>query len=87
MLVFDFGICNYEGDSGRWTRSIDTISQLKNRYFLTLWIQGLTETQGNEFYNRPMEVKPVTYIQTRTLTDYIPIELDSKMYIKEHKNG
>lgn len=61
------------GDNLRWTRGVTTIVEMCNRHFQINWDEGLTESQENEFYNQPVEVKAHTYEKTITVTDWIPI--------------
>lgn len=58
------------GDNGRWSRSVESICQIGDRYFSIVWEQGLTERQENEYYNQPVEVNKVTYEKTITVTEW-----------------
>lgn len=51
------------GDNERWTRSVNDIIKLEdryeNKYFYSLfWQEGLTEMQENEFFDQPERVYP-----------------------------
>ena len=49
---------------------MSTLSQLGDRYFVTIWEHGLTENQDNEYDNQPVEVfnpKFKQYISYRTV--------------------
>lgn len=49
-----------EGEESRWTRWIDIVFEVDNRYFMTGYDKGLTEYQEDDFYNTTIiEVKPV----------------------------
>lgn len=74
LLIFDSEVETIEGESGRWTRSVQTISKLGDRYFSTFWEQGLTEYQENEFYEQPVEVEKKTYEKTITVTEWVPVK-------------
>lgn len=45
------------GDKLRWTQPKRTIVKLDDRYFRINWQEALTEMQGNEFDNQPVEVE------------------------------
>lgn len=49
-----------EGDETRWSRWIDVVFEVDNRYFMTGYYKGLTECQEDEYYDEAViEVKPV----------------------------
>ena len=48
-----------EGENRRWSRSVQSIVALGDRYFAIDWEEGLTEMQENEFYDQPYEVKKI----------------------------
>lgn len=58
------------GDNDRWTRSVESIVQIGNRFFSICWEEGLTEYQENEYYSQPIEVEQVTYEKTITVTEW-----------------
>lgn len=45
-----------EGDSGRWTQSVETIISVGGVLWCIPWKKGLTEMQENEFYWQPYRV-------------------------------
>lgn len=46
-----------EGDSGRWTQSMDTIIRVGDDLWCIPWESGLTEYQESEFYWQPYRVE------------------------------
>lgn len=66
---------NY-GDNNRWTRGVESIVQIGERFFLINWSEGLTEYQENEYYSQPVEVEKVTYEKTITVTEWKEIKKD-----------
>lgn len=58
------------GDNNRWTRGVESIVQIGNRFFSICWEEGLTEYQENEYYSQPVEVEKVTYEKTITVTEW-----------------
>jgi hypothetical protein len=60
-LAYEYEIEREEGEDRRWSRTITSYVQLKDRFFIVNWEQGLTEMQDNEFYDQPYEVKKKTY--------------------------
>ena len=71
-LVWNYEKDRVEGDSGRWTKSVQSICELKGRLVAVDWQEGLTECQENEFYDVPYYVKAVE--KTVVITEYVPIE-------------
>ena len=55
-LVDWFEIECTEGDDRRWSRSMGSICQVRDRFFEVQWDKGLTEMQENSYYNQPIEV-------------------------------
>ena len=57
--LLDYEVCEerYYGDNRRWTRTVYSIIELKARYFMLEWEQGLTESQENCFLTQPYEVE------------------------------
>lgn len=64
------------GDNNRWTRGVESIVQIGNRFFSICWDEGLTECQENEYYGQPVEVEKVTYEKTITVTEWKEIKKD-----------
>lgn len=58
------------GENRRWTRSVQSIVELCNRYFCIQWEEGLTEYQDNSFYEQPYEVKRHDYTKTIIVTEW-----------------
>lgn len=59
-----------EGDSGRWTQSVQTIIEVDGVLYAVDWQRGLTECQENEFYDQPYKVKRVEKEVTTTVVTY-----------------
>lgn len=75
-LVFEYDEISKEyGENRRWSRSIDTVIEIQNHYFLIEWEEGLTENQENEFFNQPVEVMKHEYEKTITVTEWIPVSV------------
>lgn len=62
-----------EGDNRRWLKSMDTVLKIDDKYFMVCWQEGLTESQENEFYNQPVEVKHTVEVKTVTVNHYNPV--------------
>lgn len=56
-LVFEFFICDEEGDQRRWVQGMFSVVELGGRTFGINWDRALTECQEHAFYNQPYEVK------------------------------
>lgn len=60
-IVFEDSIAKVietiEGDDRRWVRDMQTIVQIKDRYFSIYWDKALTECQEHYFHSQPVEVK------------------------------
>jgi len=73
-IVFEDSIANVietlEGDDRRWVRSMETIIQLKDRYFSICWDKGLTENQDHSFYNQPVEVIQEKKVICKTVIEW-----------------
>ena len=69
--IRNFEIERDEGENRRWSRSVVSILELCGRYFSLTWEEGLTECQGNEFYNQPFEVEKTSYQKTITVTEWV----------------
>lgn len=72
QLVNEYEIETNEGDDNRWTRNMQTIIEISNRYFSIWWQKGLTEMQENMYIEQPVEVKRHTYQKTITVTEWLP---------------
>ncbi|MDD5022211.1 MAG: hypothetical protein PHR82_08820 [Endomicrobiaceae bacterium] len=72
-VVFGYEVDTEYGDNRRWTRTVTTIVELLGRFFSIDWEEGLTESQENEFYNQPVEVKKNTYEKTIVVTEWVAI--------------
>lgn len=66
-LFYEYEIHTEEGEEGRWSRYMTTISKLNNTYIVTYWSKGLTEYQENEYDDYPIIVES---IDTETITMY-----------------
>jgi len=75
MLLYEYDEIEREyGDNRRWSRSVNSIIKLGERYFSLDWEEGLTECQENEFYSQPIEVEKVTYEKTIIVTEWKSIK-------------
>lgn len=45
------------GENRRWSRSVQTVNQIGDRFFAIDWEQGLTERQEDEVWEQPYEVE------------------------------
>lgn len=72
-LAFEYEIDRTYGENRRWTRMVESIVKLGERFFCVNWEEGLTECQENEFYKQPYEVKEHTYKKTIVVTEWVPI--------------
>ena len=45
-----------EGEDRRWSRTNQSFLKIKERYFVIVWEEGLTEMQQNDYNNQPYEV-------------------------------
>ena len=74
-LVWEFNEIELEyGENRRWSRSATSIIEIGGRFFQVDWENGLTESQPNEFYNQPIEVKKETYEKTITVIEWKKIK-------------
>ena len=72
-LVYDgVEVDEIEGDSGRWTQSVETIIDIDGDLWAIDWQRGLTEYQENEFYNQPYKV--VKKERQVIITEYVALE-------------
>jgi len=68
-------VAELEGDDHRWQREVSTIVKAHGRYWRIDWMRALTENNEDEFWNQPVEVRPVTrIIPAREVTEYVQIE-------------
>ena len=58
-LIWNYEYERIEGKNRRWSRWVDVIIKLKDRYFKIAFDEGLTEMQPDEYYTDIEEVKPV----------------------------
>lgn len=70
-IIFEFKVERKNGDNRRWSRNVNTISKIGDRYFSINWEEGLTESQENDYYDYPTEVEKKTYEKTITVTEWI----------------
>lgn len=49
-----------KGKNNRWTKDMETIFRVGDDYWCLPWQRGLTEYQGNGFYDQPYRVIPET---------------------------
>lgn len=64
-LVWSHETDREEGENRRWTRTVTSIVKLNGRTFSLDWEEGLTESQENDYYNQPYEVKK--QFETKTI--------------------
>lgn len=50
-----------EGEDRRWSRTMESIVKIKDRYFKITWEKGLTEMQEDECYYNPEEYELIEY--------------------------
>ena len=48
-----------EGENRRWNQAITTVIEIDGKCYAIDWLRGLTESQENEYWNQPYEVKLV----------------------------
>ena len=70
-LVCDYEIEAEEGEDHRWQREITSIIQLDDRFFSISWMRALTEMQNNDYWEQPIEVKPITYTKTIEVKEWV----------------
>ena len=66
-------VCEMEGDEHRWTRDMQTIFAVGDRFFALDWSRGLTERQENEYWDQPYEVRKEQHEETIVVTNWVPI--------------
>ena len=59
-----------KGADRRWSRAMQTILNIKDKYFSIEWDCGLTEKTENVFYNQPKEVELVQKEITQIVNTY-----------------
>ena len=52
--MYDFK--TIEGEDRRWQRTKQSFLKIKEKYFVIIWEEGLTEKQENDYDNQPYEV-------------------------------
>lgn len=67
-----------EGENRRWSRSVNVVKQVDERFFSINYEEGLTESQDNEYYEQPVEVVKHEYEKTITVTEWKPINKEEK---------
>ena len=72
-LVSEYDVETEYGDNRRWTRSVNTIVKLCDRYFSIEWEEGLTEYQESEFYNQPYEVRKEEEVKTIVVVNWVKV--------------
>lgn len=64
----------YEGDDHRWHREVSTVIEARGRFWRVDWMSALTETAEDEFWEQPVEVRPVTRtIPAHEVTEYVEV--------------
>ncbi|MDF2881542.1 MAG: hypothetical protein K0R54_2099 [Clostridiaceae bacterium] len=76
--VIEYEVESSYGDNRRWSRSVQTISKIGERFFSTVWDEGLTECQEDEYYDQPVEVQKKTYEKTITVTEWVLVNKESE---------
>lgn len=72
-LIWEFNeVERIEGENRRWSRWVDVVIEVKGRYFMTGYDEGLTEYQDNEYYES--YVKEVTPVErTVVVKDWVEV--------------
>lgn len=69
-LVLEFEWERKEHENRRWSRWVDVVVKLEDRYFMVGYDEGLTEMQDNEYDDTSIvEVMPIE--KTVTIIDWI----------------
>lgn len=71
ILVYEYEYSKEEGANNRWTRSMYTVVNLCNRFFMVNWHQALTEYQEDEFMYQPYEVELHEYEKTIIVKEWV----------------
>lgn len=79
-LVDEYSIDYKHYDKRRWHQQVESIVQIKNRYFSVLWDCGLTEMQENEYPYQPTEV----YKEEEIVAKVSEIWIDTKPMTNEN---
>lgn len=67
-------VAEFEGDDHRWQREVSTVIEARGRYWRIDWMRALTETSENDFWDQPVEVRPVTrVIPAHEVTEYVEV--------------
>lgn len=72
-LVFEYSDDNIELSEGRWSKRMQSIIKVEDRYFSIEWEKGLTENQEHYFNNQPYEVKREAREVVRVEVNYIKL--------------
>jgi hypothetical protein len=64
-------VTEIEGEDHRWQREVSAVIKAHGRYWRIDWMRALTETSENDFWDQPVEVRPVTRtIPAREVIEY-----------------
>lgn len=64
-------VTEIEGEDHRWQREVSTVIKAHGRYWRIEWMSALTETSEDDFWEQPVEVRPVTrVIPAHEVTEY-----------------
>ena len=64
-------VAEVEGEDHRWQREISTVIKAHGRYWRIDWMRALTEESDDDFWDQPVEVRPVTrVIPAHEVTEY-----------------
>ena len=67
-------VAEYEGDDHRWHREASTVIEAHGHFWRIDWMTPLTETAEAEFWDQPVEVRPVTrVIPAHEVTEYVEV--------------
>ncbi len=69
-LVYEFSDIAWKGENRRWSRSVKSVFEFDERFFIVEWEEPLTEMQEAEFYNQPYEVEKVITQKTIDVVEY-----------------
>ncbi len=69
-LACDFSDIVWKGENRRWLRSVKSVFEFDERFFIVEWEEPLTEMQEAEFYNQPYEVEKVITQKTIDVVEY-----------------
>lgn len=64
-------------DNRRWSRTVESIVEVDNKFYRVNWEEGLTESQENEFYDGEYpEVKKHEGVNAKRFTKWINVDED-----------